>query len=592
MHVSRITASIIFTGLLCVLANRAGAQWVQQQIVLKPGWNAVFLEVDPTPQDCDALLAGLPVESVWDWNPATDAAQFVQDPTTLVPGSPDWLTWFPSNHSMVGQGRLFILRDGRPYLIKTTNAQPVTWTVTGKPSLRRVTWRPGTVNLVGFHVGAQGPTFQTLFAGQGGLVGQPVYSLDATGVWRAVPDLATARPKSGEAYWVRCKSPAQATGTTLVETGSRQGINFGARSAEQNIRVRNASSGTRSISIRVIASAAPPAEQSPSAGPVSLEYWRANYAMTNFNWEPLSAPLNFPALPAGQEWNVRIGVRRPAFSTAAPGSTYQSLLEVTDDLGTRWLVPVTADASESPAAGLQAASAPGDSPHAGLWIGEAVLKAVSLPAHPGNPTITRTAGGNFSFRVIVHVDGTGAARLLQQVYLVRKPPVLEPDPDDPLIDRVVEPARTVAVTEEALIPEIIGATELFGRRVSSAAFSFSQPIGLAGGAFGTGTLQGAITLDYDDPLNPFKHLFHPDHNNLDERFEQKLSEGREAFSVTRSLSLEFTATDPLGLNPPSWGDTELGGNYRETITGLHRSAIHVSGSFRLVRVLLVAALNQ
>jgi hypothetical protein len=182
--------------------------------------------------------------------------------------------------------------------------------------------------------------------------------------------------------------------------------------------------------------------------------------------------------------------------------------------------------------------------------------------------------------------------LLQRVYLVRKPPVLEPDPDDPTIDRVVEPARSVAVTDEALISEIIGTTGIIGRRVSSAAFAFNQPVALTGDTFGAGTLQGAITLDYDDPLNPFKHLFHPDHNNLDERFEQKLPEGREAFSVARTLSLEFTATDPLGLSPPGWGDTELGGNYRETIAGLHRSAIHVSGSFRLVRVLTVAALNQ
>jgi hypothetical protein len=101
-----------------------------------------------------------------------------------------------------------------------------------------------------------------------------------------------------------------------------------------------------------------------------------------------------------------------------------------------------------------------------------------------------------------------------------------------------------------------------------------------------------VGLDYDHPLNPFKHIYHPDHNNLDERFEQKLAEGKESFSVTRSLSLEFTATDPAGLNPPGWGETELGGTYRETITGVHRSAIQVSGNFRLVRVSPAAAVNQ
>jgi len=63
-------------------------------------------------------------------------------------------------------------------------------------------------------------------------------------------------------------------------------------------------------------------------------------------------------------------------------------------------------------------------------------------------------------------------------------------------------------------------------------------------------------------------------------------------TVTRTLSLEFSATDPLGLNPPGWGDSELGGVYRETITGLHRSTIQIRGNFRLVRVARAAALND
>src|SRR4051812_48710424 len=29
------------------------AQWMQQTIQLKPGWNAVFLEMQPEPQQCD-----------------------------------------------------------------------------------------------------------------------------------------------------------------------------------------------------------------------------------------------------------------------------------------------------------------------------------------------------------------------------------------------------------------------------------------------------------------------------------------------------------------------------------------------------------
>lgn len=591
MKVSTFSKFAAVAWLVCLLTQPARAQWVQQQIILRPGWNAVFLEVDPTPQDCDALFAGLPLESVWDWNRASDSGQFVQNLDTLVPGTPGWLTWFPPQHPLAGQGSLFALRDGRPYLIKSTNSTQVTWTVKGKPSLRRATWRAGAMNLVGFHAAAQGPTFLNLFGGQEGLLGQPVYTLDSSGAWRLVLDVSTTRARAGEAYWVRCKVPAQASGTILVEAGSRQGLTFSPTAVEQSIRIRNASTNARNVSIRLIASATPPAGEAPVAGTVPLDYWRASFATTNFGWEPISAPLTFTGLGVGQEWNIRLGVRRVALAAAAPGSTYQSLLEVTDDAGTRWLVPVSAETAASSSTGFQAASDPA-SEQAGLWVGDVVLNAVSQPAHTSNPSLPRPSGGNFSFRLMVHVDAAGTARLLQQVFLVRKPPVMAPDPEDPEMDRIVVPARTVAVSDESLIPGIIGTAQLIGRRISSPVFSFQQPVTFGQGTFNGGTLQGSVTLDYDHPLNPFKHIFHPDHNNLDERFEQKLPEGKEAFTVTRTISLEFTAADPLGLNPPGWGETEVGGIYRETVSGLHRSAIHAAGNFRLVRVLSAPALNE
>jgi len=594
MHLSRITFSVLLTGWIGLAADRAAAQWVQQQVVLKPGWNAVFLEVAPTPSDCDDVLVGLPIESVWDWNRPADTAQFVQDPSTLIPGAPGWLTWFPPGHAMAGQGSLFALRDGRSYLIKSTNAQPVRWTVTGKPSLRRLTWRAGTVNLVGFHVGALAPTFQNLFAGQTGLTGQPVYALDASGVWRAVPDLTTARPRAGEAYGVRCLLPSQATGTIQVEGVARDGLTFTPSAPEQSLRLRNASAGIRNVSIRVLSSAMPPNGEMPSAGPVPLEYWRASYATTNFGWTPLSAPLTFAALSAGQEWNIRLAVQGAALSSVPAGSMWQSVLEVTDDLGTRWLVPISAGkpAVTTSSAGFQAASTAAVPALAGLWVGDVVVNAVSQPAHAGDPSVPRPAGGSFTFRIIMHVDTTGTARLLQQIFLIRKPPVLVPDENDPLVNRVGQPARTVAVADESVIPGLLGSAQLVGRRISSPAFAFEQPVTLSGGAFGAGELQGSFTLDYDHPLNPFKHVFHPDHNNLDERFEQKLPEGRESFTVARTVSFAFTAEDPMGLNPPGWGATEVGGIYREAIAGLHRSVLQASGNFRLVRVLASPTLNE
>jgi len=584
----------VLVSLFCALATPSHAQWVQQQIALKPGWNAVFLEVDPTPAECDALFAGMPIESVWDWNRSVDSPQFVQDMDTLIPGAPGWLTWFPATHPLASQASLFSLRDGRPYLIKLAdNAPATTWTITGKPSLRGISWQAGGVNLVGFHVATNAAqTFANLFAGETNLVAQPVYRLSPTGVWERISNLATTGPTSGEGYWVRCKGPATTTALIEIGSASRRGLIFGRNAFEQNLQVRNVTTSNRTVSVRLLPSATPPAGQPPLAGGAPLEYREANFSQAEFNWKPLTNTLSFSLLP-GAEWNVRLAVRRAGLTPAIAGAEFQSLLEVTDDLGTRWIVPVRVDpAGASAASGPLSTLSNPSSAFAGLWMGEAMINAVSQPAHPGDPNLARPAGGQFQFRLIVHVDAAGTARLLQHVFLVRKPPTFKPDPENPGYQIVDEPARTVAVTDEALIPQLVATGELIGRRASSAAFGFKTPLALTGNAFGTGTVNGTLALDYDHPLNPFKHLYHPDHNNMDERFEQKLPEGKEAFTVTRSLSLEFSTTDPGGINPPNWGDNEVGGTYRETITGLHRMPIRINGNFRLVRVLPAAVLNQ
>ena len=103
---------------------------------------------------------------------------------------------------------------------------------------------------------------------------------------------------------------------------------------------------------------------------------------------------------------------------------------------------------------------------------------------------------------------------------------------------------------------------------------------------------GTTVLDYDDPLNPFKHTWHPDHDNLDARFEQKLAEGIESFTVTRSIALTFMDTDPEDSKFAGWGDSRVGGIYRETITGLHRASLYMEGTFQLQQACRTSLLDQ
>lgn len=209
----------------------------------------------------------------------------------------------------------------------------------------------------------------------------------------------------------------------------------------------------------------------------------------------------------------------------------------------------------------------------------------------------------FSYPLIIHVDTTGQARLLQQVLQMWKEGAWIPNPDDASGKTYVldpnNPGRTVLLTNDALIPQFSGVAlqdvKLVGRRISSPAFGFKTPILMNGGDFGTVSTiwtSGTIVLAYQDPVNPFMHRYHPDHNNLNERFESPLAEGIESYTVTRILGLQFTAVDPEDLPGVGWGDEVLGGIYKETVTGIHRGAIYTQGIFRLHRVSGVGVLND
>ena len=254
---------------------------------------------------------------------------------------------------------------------------------------------------------------------------------------------------------------------------------------------------------------------------------------------------------------------------------------------------------------LQAAGAAGSAAvvHAGLWVGNAVITNVSQPAS-FDPTAPKPTPSGFQFRLLIHLDAAGTPRLLREIIQMWKNGSYKPDAIDPSKQVVDAPGRFVLITDERfipLIPNLTGATLRdgvpVGRRFSSAAFGFREPIPFAGlGQFGAegSRFASQVDLPYDEELNPFKHRYHPDHNNYGEEYDQKskLPEGVESFTISRLIELQFTANDPDDLRLAGWGDTQLGGIYRETITGLHKDPLYLQGNFRLHHASRIAVLND
>src|SRR5262249_46049641 len=149
-----------------------------------------------------------------------------------------------------------------------------------------------------------------------------------------------------------------------------------------------------------------------------------------------------------------------------PDAPYESLLEVADDAGSRWLVPVIAYASQAsppPAQGFQAASVA--HPRAGLWVGMATLNKVNQPAHPTTPNPPQARDGSAQIRILVHVNDQGQPRLLQKVIEMWKDGTTKPDPTDPTKLVMDQPGRYVLLTDEALAANFSGAAVIDGQPV-------------------------------------------------------------------------------------------------------------------------------
>ncbi|MBN2505493.1 MAG: hypothetical protein JXQ71_02245 [Verrucomicrobia bacterium] len=598
-----VVAALQFT------AGAAFGQWTTQTLALQPGWNAVFLEIQPEPAECDALFGGLPVERVWGWNRRFTSVQFIQDASELTVPNPDWLLYLPPTHRLAGEMTLFSLHAGKCYLIKLAqDAAPTNWSIRGKAVVRKVAWLSDSLNLAGFRMPAGvAPTFQQFFSGSTNHLAGPFCRLSAAGAWQQIP--ATFSMRSGEAFWVRTQGKSEFVGPLDIVLEQSTGLDFGRVLQEQTLRIRNASAAARTVVLTTLPSEAPSSADGPAvAGDVPLSYWVESSSTNIVGWTNLPPVLVRSNLASGAEWAIRLAVRRAGMAPyAAPaggaGGLYQSLIEVTDVPSlTRVVLPVSAagPADLSGAAlGMARVAGQGGSGalplQPGLWMGSVVLDEVSQPAS-FTPLEPQPTPATFQFRVLLHMDSSGTVRLLQKVLQMWQEGTLKPDPQDPARLVVDQPGRFVLLTDESLaaqIPGLTGATlrdgTPVGRRFSTVAFGFRAPqaMGVSGD-----TLSCTVAMGYDDSLNPFKHGYHPDHDNLDERFEEKLPEGAESHTVTRQIQFQFTAGDPEGLLLAGWGDNQLGGIYRETVTGLHRSAIHCSGRFRLYRASSTPVLNN
>ncbi|MDB6152670.1 MAG: hypothetical protein JWL90_1123 [Chthoniobacteraceae bacterium] len=579
--IGRLPAGLLPAWIALCVALTLRANAATQQFTLQPGWNAIYLEVAPTNPDPLAVFAGLPVDQVWAFFPTRSPVEYVSDPAAGLFNIPGWNVWLPPG-SRADAEALSDLRgviSHQAYLLKNTGTAPAILTVSGSSSVRDIQWNPDSFTLTGLSVQPD-TTVRSgdFFSNSPAHKGQLRYRLAPNGTWTALTDSSALT--AGQAYWIYSKGGSDFSAPLAISFGGGRLLEFGTDQTSRLVTVRNRSAYPTNVTIT-------------NSDGFPFIYQELNAATGQNEWLPLDI-LN-RLIPPGASTTLNLGIRR-----ADLPADRETLLQISGG-GVALQLPVsaqvlkeanTAAARFAPLArsGRISASAIGPAPTAstGLWVGTATLSAVSEANSSDTSAVTPTPA-EFSFRLLVHVDTGGTARLLKEVILMKKH--VEGAPD------AANPPPFVLVTDPSKLGDYDAPLKRDGSpyayRTSSVGIDFAGTEVLLSGSFGS-SLAGKIEIGRTLPTNPFKHRYHPDHDDLDAQFlpfpGNIPAEAQEVWSVTRDLELTFD-TPTTSNNTPSSGYSERTGSYRETVTGLHKNVIITKGTFRLSRLNTLGEIN-
>lgn len=551
-----------FASLLGVLG--LDAQWLSRSYVLDDGWNGIWLAGDASHTTVAEIFDAYPaVREVWRWNPNPDQITFTTSPSQLTTQSDEWTIWKrddPAERTltrMVGNSAYLIRAEGSTVVPIVQRALP--------PA---ATWQVSGANFLGFPAAADGAFFTSYFASFPSAsstvlaptstifkyVGGP---LGASNPMQIAP--SAERINAQRAYWFELSSVSDFTAPLEYELPSDNGLAFGRTLTFMTVGVKNRSTTSMTLTLSVEDSLQAPLGQHPVDGGVTLTRRTFDSTTNTYTDTPISDSFTV-TIPGSGRANLEFGIDRSALTES--GAYHASILRIRDTANlTDVRLPVSAQATTT----------------AGLWLARVAVKDVvsTAPSSPGS-----TTSRPFVLAFLMHVDETGAARMLSQAFTGRLN--VEGNP------------RGISISEEGVLPSF--ESDVPPQRYFAAQMPLEPyfPTALSGAVVTVATGETStweISVPHDDPTNPFVHTYHPDHDNLDASFSIPLQSGVESYTVGRSLSFNFTSEPPDGTAIAGWGTTILGGLYEETLTGLNSEPLHVRGTFSMQRISEIAEID-
>lgn len=314
--------------LMVITAISEASELHTQEFNLVPGWNAIYLEVQPEASDPQTVFSGVPVESVWAWAERQSSVQFLLDPSELEWNQAGWLG-YRSDPDEAVLTNLFAMLANRAYLVKLQGTVAVTLKVTGQPSTRPIRWVPQAFNFTGFHLDPDASiSLGDLLADSKAHAGEVVYAINpASQQWAVVNDPFSRQANPGEAYWIFTSQASSFQGPWSVDIATADGLDFGVALNKHVLRFQNDSDRVQTLAINELS----------GVNPVGLLYQRFDNTRAVYEWRPL-ASLGALQLVVGGQVFLSLGVERQSFGSAS----VSSVLEINNGNGYRLLIPVRA----------------------------------------------------------------------------------------------------------------------------------------------------------------------------------------------------------------------------------------------------------
>ena len=358
----KIIIPLIMFSLFIRGAGHAGLN-TTQSFDLNPGWNVVFLDVQPDNTRPAEVFSALPDDSsVWCWLERNSRVEYIQNPGEGLWNQPGWIAYFNSASKQFLTNLHAVLAD-QAYLIFLGGGSPITLTVTGTPSVKKIKWVPDSFNLVGFSLAdsEDAVSFGAFFSHSKAHAGQAFYRLSGNGTWELISNPSAQYLKAGEAYWIYCSGASDFQGPLDLALPSMDGLDYSYGIQGHKLVLKNLSDESRQV------------EFSLQSSQIVMAYRTYDEASGRFSWPDINT-LGTVSLDAEEEFVIKLCVRREAM---APGPV-EGILEIADNAGINIKVPVRVDQElETQENEIQAATVQSVGMLPGLWVGTAGLDKVS-----------------------------------------------------------------------------------------------------------------------------------------------------------------------------------------------------------------------